>query len=205
MKTINLLLTLLVLAFMVACGGGETQQQETTEMTETESQTEQADTMAQDIRTIDIIGIDAMKFAVESDMEGITVGGQAGSQQDLLLLETIEVQPGEQIRIRLTTRSQLPASAMAHNWILMATEADVTAYVNKAVQAKDQDYMPPELSDQVLFHTELVAGGETTELTFTAPSEPGDYEYICSFPGHYAAGMKGVLTVKEESSEMETE
>ena len=205
MKTINLLLTLLVLAFIVACGGGETQQQETTEMTESESQTEQADNMAQDIRTIDIIGIDAMKFAVESDMEGITVGGQAGSQQDLLLLEAIDVQPGEQIRIRLTTRSQLPASAMAHNWILMVQGADAAAYANKAVQAKDQDYMPPELSNQVLFHTELVAGGETTEVTFTAPSDPGDYEYICSFPGHYAAGMKGFLTVTEESAEMETE
>lgn len=196
---------MLIMAFTIACGGGESQQQETTEMTESESQAEQADTMGRDIRTIDIVGIDAMKFAVASEMEGITVGGQAGSQQDLLLLETIEVQPGEQIRIRLTTRSELPASAMAHNWVLMAPDADVTAYVNKAVQAKDQDYMPSELSGQVLFHTELVAGGETTELTFTVPSEPGDYEYICSFPGHYAAGMKGFLVVKEESAEMETE
>lgn len=202
MKTINLLLTLLVLAFFSACGGGESQQQEATEMAEP-SEEQQADTLAQDFRTIDIIGIDEMKFAVEAEMDGITVGSPTGQEGNLLLLETIEAQPNEKIRIRLTTRSQLPPTAMAHNWVLLVLGADGTAYANQAAQAKDEDYLPSALSDQVLFHTELVGGGETTELVFTAPSEPGDYEYLCSFPGHYVAGMKGFLVVQGES-EIET-
>jgi azurin len=48
----------------------------------------------------------------------------------------------------------------------------------------------------VLASTKMAGGGETVEVTFTAPKEPGEYLYICTFPGHYLAGMKGVLVVK---------
>lgn len=204
MKTINLSLSLLLLVFLVACGGGETSESETTE-SQQQQEMEGTETMAEDIRTIDIIGIDAMKFVVESEMEGITVGGSTAGEGDLILLETIEVQPGEEIRIRLTTRSDLPKSAMAHNWVLMVLGADANTYVSEASKAMDEDYTPEALSDQVLFHTEMVGGGETTEVTFTAPDEPGEYEYLCSFPGHYAAGMKGFLVVKAEEEMQEAD
>jgi uncharacterized cupredoxin-like copper-binding protein len=32
-------------------------------------------------------------------------------------------------------------------------------------------------------------------VTFTAPTTPGRYEFVCSFPGHYQVGMRGVLIV----------
>jgi len=185
MKLTNLVLILSLFSFVVACGGGESESSQSSQA--------QAD---DDVRTIEIIGIDAMKFAVEEPTEGITVGDTTGSNNDLLLLETIQAEPGEEIRIRLITRSTLPATAMAHNWVLLTMDADATAYARKAVSARDQDYMPSDLSDQVLEHTGLAAGGETVEVTFTAPTEPGEYEYICSFPGHYAAGMKGFLVVE---------
>ncbi|RYE96228.1 MAG: hypothetical protein EOO77_41375, partial [Oxalobacteraceae bacterium] len=31
-------------------------------------------------------------------------------------------------------------------------------------------------------------------IYFVAPSEPGDYQYICSFPGH-ASLMRGTIKV----------
>ena len=37
---------------------------------------------------------------------------------------------------------------------------------------------------------------ELVEITFTVPSEPGEYPYVCSFPAHYVAGMRGVLVVQ---------
>lgn len=46
----------------------------------------------------------------------------------------------------------------------------------------------------VYWKLEMPAGGSTT-ATFTAPSEPGDYEVICSTPGHLQAGMVGKLIV----------
>jgi uncharacterized cupredoxin-like copper-binding protein len=46
-------------------------------------------------------------------------------------------------------------------------------------------------------NTELLeagANGETT-INFTV-SDAGEYIYVCTVPGHYAAGMHGVLTVE---------
>ena len=34
------------------------------------------------------------------------------------------------------------------------------------------------------------------DLLFTAPSKPGSYSYVCSTPGHAAAGMFGTLIVR---------
>ncbi len=46
----------------------------------------------------------------------------------------------------------------------------------------------------VYWKTELQPGG-SVNTTFTAPTEPGDYEVVCSTPGHIAAGMSAKLTV----------
>lgn len=43
---------------------------------------------------------------------------------------------------------------------------------------------------------EALDGGDEDDFTFTAPSEPGTYEYYCSVPGHAQAGMKGELVVQ---------
>lgn len=191
MKFFNILAAISLLLF-IGCGGGESDQQQAEETQESET--------TSDVRTIDLIGIDQMKYVVEEDAEGITLGDPVGSD-DLPKLETITAEPGEEIRIRLTTKSSLPASAMAHNFILLTMEADVEAFVTAAAQAKDNDYIPSDMTEDILAQTEMAAGGETVEVTFTAPEEPGDYEFLCSFPGHYSAGMKGFLKVEggEES------
>jgi plastocyanin len=40
----------------------------------------------------------------------------------------------------------------------------------------------------------VVSGGGTSQVTLTL--KPGTYQFLCTVPGHAAAGMKGVLTVK---------
>ena len=40
----------------------------------------------------------------------------------------------------------------------------------------------------------LAKPGETVEVTFTVPSEPGEYPYICTYPAHFMT-MRGVLIV----------
>ena len=40
-----------------------------------------------------------------------------------------------------------------------------------------------------------LAGGEQVQVTFTAPDEPGEFQFYCSIPGHKEAGMVGTLTV----------
>ncbi len=192
MKFLNILAALSLVLF-IGCGGGSSEQQNESAQPE-----EQETEMSSDVRTINIVGIDQMKYVVEENIEGITVGDAIG-QDNMLRLKSITAEPGEEIRIRLTTKSSLPATAMAHNWILLEMGADAQAFANAASKAKDNNYIPTDKQDQILTHTDLAAGGETVEITFTAPEEPGDYEYLCSFPGHYAAGMKGVLNVEGSS------
>ena len=49
---------------------------------------------------------------------------------------------------------------------------------------------------QVLAGSKFAGPGETVYVTFKAPAEAGNYPYLCTFSGHFQAGMKGVLTVK---------
>jgi azurin len=46
----------------------------------------------------------------------------------------------------------------------------------------------------VLQSTRLLNWGETERLGFTAPKEPGEYPYVCTFPGHWVR-MYGVMLV----------
>lgn len=40
-----------------------------------------------------------------------------------------------------------------------------------------------------------LAQGESGSLTITLPDEAGEYEFICTIPGHYESGQRGTLTV----------
>ena len=40
------------------------------------------------------------------------------------------------------------------------------------------------------------------EFTFTAPREPGEYQIICSMPGHLELGMTGTLMVTPRADEV---
>jgi azurin len=56
---------------------------------------------------------------------------------------------------------------------------------------------------QVLQATKLVQRGESDTLNFTAPSTPGEYSFVCSFPGHYVR-MYGVMLVVPSLDAFET-
>jgi azurin len=57
-------------------------------------------------------------------------------------------------------------------------------------------YIPAARASDVLASTALAGGGETVEVTFKAPAAAGTYTFLCSFPGHFAVGMRGTLVVK---------
>lgn len=47
----------------------------------------------------------------------------------------------------------------------------------------------------IYWEVEVDPAGSKT-VTFTAPSEPGEYQVVCGTEGHYIAGMIGSLTVE---------
>lgn len=50
--------------------------------------------------------------------------------------------------------------------------------------------------DKILWELDGVQPGSNKSGTFTAPTEPGDYDVICGVPGHIEMGMIATLTVK---------
>ncbi len=119
-----------------------------------------------------------------------------GTNQMRFSVEQITAKPGEKITVKLKTVSSFPAAAMSHNFVLLKKGVDAKAFIMAGISHKDNEYIDPAKQSDVLAQTKLASGGQTVEVTFTAPTEPGNYEYICTFPGHFVSGMKGVLTVK---------
>ncbi len=109
---------------------------------------------------------------------------------------TIAAKRGETLTIRLRAAGSMPKNIMAHNLVVLKKTADVSAFVAKANVARETNYLPADLKTQVLAATGLIGNGEAADVTFKAPTVPGSYAYLCTFPGHYAAGMKGTLVVK---------
>jgi len=123
----------------------------------------------------------------------IKIKGTDAMQYDV---KRIEAKPGEELEVQLSTVSAMSKQEMAHNFTLLAKNTPVDAFVMEAAMARSTDYIPAGKKSFVLAHSPLAGGGETVKVTFTAPKEPGEYLYICTFPGHYLAGMKGILVVK---------
>ena len=110
-------------------------------------------------------------------------------------LTTIEAKPGEMVHVVLKNVGTVPKIAMAHNFVLLTLTADVNEYAKAAMMAQATEYLPTAEKAKVLASTKLAGHGETVEVSFKAPAKAGSYPYLCTVPGHYAAGMKGTLVV----------
>lgn len=104
----------------------------------------------------------------------------------------IVVQAGQKVKLTLKHVGKMAKEAMGHNFVLLKKGTDLAAFATKAMAAKDSEYIPA--GDSVIAHTKLIGGGEEVTITFDAP-EKGEYDFLCSFPGHYAI-MKGKFIVK---------
>lgn len=112
---------------------------------------------------------------------------------------TINAKPGEQLHVVLKAVGNMPAMASSHNFVVFkpgTKQADIDAFIQEAPMAGATGYIPADKKNLVLASTPMTADGSQHDVTFAAPTTPGTYTYLCSFPGHYAAGMKGTLVVK---------
>ena len=83
------------------------------------------------------------------------------------------------------------SGAQKHNWVLVKGGDDVAQKVDEAAAAGGGE---TQAGGDVIAATKLLAGGEAGTASFTAPAA-GTYTFLCTFPGHFVAGMKGTLTV----------
>jgi azurin len=140
-----------------------------------------------------LMSVQLFAAAGENDpVREITVKGTDNMKFDVTL---IEAKPGETLRITLVVESNLPSTAMGHNIAIVDQGVNMDDFVFASMSAKENEYIAPAFEDQVIAFTEMIGGGETSTIEFTVPDTPGNYEYVCTFPGHYFGGMKGVLRV----------
>ena len=87
------------------------------------------------------------------------------------------------------------SAAQKHNWVLVKGSDAEAQKVDDAGAAAGEaaGYIPTD--PNIVASVKLLNGGETGTASFAAPPA-GTYTFLCTFPGHYVAGMKGTLTVK---------
>jgi putative heme-binding domain-containing protein len=89
---------------------------------------------------------------------------------------------------------------MPHNFVI--TEPGAMAEIGLLSESTAQDpasarrnYVPP--SSKILLSSRLLQPRELQKLSFTAPTKPGVYPYVCTYPGHWRR-MYGALYVVED-------
>lgn len=100
--------------------------------------------------------------------------------------------PGQKVKIVFNNTATIPA--MYHNVVVLDTMD--TRVITRVGQATIQNMEQIPTDPSILAHTPAAKPGETVEVTFTAPEEPGTYPYICTFPGHYDT-MQGTMIVED--------
>jgi azurin len=106
--------------------------------------------------------------------------------------EELTVKPGEIVRLTVKNNSSQRQNQY-QNWVLTKPNKVAEMDIAGRHAGPQQGWVP--ISPDVLAHTRLLAPGETDTIVFRAPSEPGDYPYVSTFPGQ--ARNPGTLHVKK--------
>lgn len=121
-----------------------------------------------------IVRIKTVREAMKFDLKEFTV---TAGKQVVLILENPD--------------------AMQHNLVIGKPKSleIIGAAADKMITAKDgaeKNYVPAV--PQIIANTPLVNPDQTYRLIFTAPAQPGEYPFVCTFPGHWRI-MNGVMKV----------
>ena len=142
-----------------------------------------------DVNTNDVNTIETVEK--ERNWEEFTVGAVGNTMSEMKFdKKNITVQAGSWVRINLVNEGVDPA--MLHNIVFVkyGTRKEVA---KQSIEAGPDLQFVPKSSD-VIAYSDLADPGETVVLEFEAP-EKGNYEFICTYPGHSEI-MRGYFFVK---------
>ncbi|MEM7374053.1 MAG: PVC-type heme-binding CxxCH protein [Bacteroidota bacterium] len=109
----------------------------------------------------------------------------------------IHATAGQKVEIRLRNIDEMP-----HNLVLIEEGKleDFGKLVDKFLESPDaakREYVPE--SRYVIAATEMLDPEEEGILRLKVPDKPGDYPFLCTFPGHWRM-MQGILRVSPQGS-----
>jgi len=102
----------------------------------------------------------------------------------------VQVKAGSKIKVVFNNSDD-----MLHNFVLVlpGTAIEVGEQAMKmGLEGQQNNYIPK--TDKVLAHTNLLQPNTSETIYFVAPTEPGEYTYVCTVPGHFYT-MQGTLVV----------
>jgi azurin len=132
--------------------------------------------------------------APESSAPGRAIAITADDKMKFDVTE-IKAKAGERLSITLKDVGTTPKFSMGHNFTLLQKGTDPAKFVDASSTAASTDYIAPDLKTKVIAHTKLLGPGESDTVTFNAPQIPDQYDFLCTYPGHFAVGMRGKLIV----------
>jgi hypothetical protein len=103
------------------------------------------------------------------------------------------VKPGQPVSLLFSNPDATP-----HNLAICQPGAVEEIGLAGNEMAKDPDGIKKDFipkTDKILHHTKLLNPNTAETLRFTAPAVPGDFPYLCTFPGHWVI-MRGVMHVR---------
>jgi putative heme-binding domain-containing protein len=106
--------------------------------------------------------------------------------------EQVAVQAGKPVEFRFSNTDNMP-----HNFVITAPGTMEEIGLLAESTGRDPDaiqrhYVPK--SQHILLQSQLLQTGEVQALLFEAPTTPGVYPYVCTYPGHWRR-MYGTLYV----------
>lgn len=106
-------------------------------------------------------------------------------------IKNFEVKGGKKIRVHFKNSDYVP-----HN-VVIAKPGTANAIGEAAIQLGEAGFKANWIPkhDGIIAHSQLLDFGKQEVIEFTAPKEPGNYEFVCTFPGHHIL-MRGVMVVK---------
>ena len=145
------------------------------------------------MKIISILSLLITPFLLFADSKKITITGNDTMQFDL---KSFEVKAGEKVELTFKNVGKIPKLAMGHNLVVLKKGISAVAFGQKAMGAgaNATNALPDSVKGDTIAATKLLGPDETETISFTAP-ETGDYEYVCTFPGHFAL-MRGTMKVK---------
>lgn len=125
--------------------------------------------------------------AMDGDTLAVVINAIPGLKFDRVRFQAV---PG--VPIRLTVNNNDVEGDMDHNLVVTRPGARQEVVTLAMQVSAEQEYVPRV--PQVLTFTPLLEKGESFTLRFSAPTQPGAYPYVCTFPGHGFV-MYGVMYV----------
>lgn len=112
---------------------------------------------------------------------------------DLLAFKPTELSCRTDTLVHLTLFHTGKYITQVHDWVLTVPGA-ADAVAQSLLAAGDTGGYVPHGDRRVIAATKMCNKGEHVRVDFIAPA-PGDYPFICTYPGH-AAFMRGILHVR---------